>query len=142
MTSIHRIVCPVDFSPASANALRVAVDYAKAFQSEVHVVHAYQLSAYASPSSELARDLEAQVRKDLEAFVQSIDAKGVPILSAIRLGIPYVEVVAVADELGAQLIVMGTTGKTGLQHLLLGSVAERVVRTANVPVLSVRFSEA
>ena len=55
------------------------------------------------------------------------------------MGVPYVEIVDAARDAGAELIVMGTTGKTGIQHLLLGSVAERVVRTAEVPVLSVRY---
>jgi nucleotide-binding universal stress UspA family protein len=55
------------------------------------------------------------------------------------MGVPYVEIVDAARDAAAELIVMGTTGKTGIQHLLLGSVAERVVRTAEVPVLSVRY---
>ena len=142
MTPIHRIVCPIDFSPASANALRVAIDYARAFKAEIHAVHAYQLSAYASPNSDLARDLELQTRDEVEAFLATIETFGVPVKMALRLGVPYVEIVEAARELNAELVVMGTTGKTGLQHLLLGSVAERVVRTADVPVLSVRYVEA
>jgi nucleotide-binding universal stress UspA family protein len=142
MTPIHRIVCPIDFSPASANALRVALDYARAFKAEIHAVHAYQLSAYASPNSDLARDLEEQIRKEVETFLATIETHGVPVKMALRLGVPYVEIVEAARELNAELVVMGTTGKTGLQHLLLGSVAERVVRTADVPVLSVRYVEA
>ncbi len=142
MTPIHRIVCPIDFSPASANALRVAIDYARAFKAEIHAVHAYQLSAYASPNSDLARDLEVQTREEVEAFLATIETFGVPVKTALRLGVPYVEIVEAARELNAELVVMGTTGKTGLQHLLLGSVAERVVRTADVPVLSVRYVEA
>lgn len=141
MTPIHRIVCPIDFSPASANALRVAIDYARAFKAEIHAVHAYQLSAYASPNSDLARDLEEQIRKEVETFLAAIETHGVPVKMALRLGVPYVEIVEAARELNAELVVMGTTGKTGLQHLLLGSVAERVVRTADVPVLSVRYVE-
>ena len=141
MTPIHRIVCPIDFSPASANALRVAIDYARAFKAEIHAVHAYQLSAYASPNSDLARDLEEQIRKEVETFLATVETHGVPVKMALRLGVPYVEIVEAARELNAELVVMGTTGKTGLQHLLLGSVAERVVRTADVPVLSVRYAE-
>jgi nucleotide-binding universal stress UspA family protein len=138
MTSIHRILCPIDFSPASANALKVALDYARAFKAEVHAIHVYQLSAYASPSSDLARDLEHQVRAELDKFVAGFESHGVPIKTGLRMGVPYVEIVDAARDASAELIVMGTTGKTGIQHLLLGSVAERVVRTAEVPVLSVR----
>lgn len=139
MTTIHRIVCPVDFSPASAKALETAIEYARAFKSEVHAIHVYQLSAYASPSSDLARDLEAQVRAELDKFVGGFQTHGVPIKTGLRMGVPYVEIVDAARDARAELIVMGTTGKTGIQHLLLGSVAERVVRTAEVPVLSVRY---
>ncbi len=139
MTTIHRIVCPVDFSPASAKALETAIEYARAFKSEVHAIHVYQLSAYASPSSDLARDLETQVRAELDKFLGGFQTHGVPIKTGLRMGVPYVEIVDAARDAGAELIVMGTTGKTGIQHLLLGSVAERVVRTAEVPVLSVRY---
>jgi len=139
MTTIHRIVCPVDFSPASAKALETALEYARAFKAEVHAIHVYQLSAYASPSSDLARDLETQVRAELDKFIGGFQAHGVPIKTGLRMGVPYVEIVDAARDAGAELIVMGTTGKTGIQHLLLGSVAERVVRTAEVPVLSVRY---
>lgn len=139
MTAIHRILCPVDFSPASAKAFAVAIDFARAFKAEVHAIHVYQLSAYASPNSELARDLEAQVRAELNRFVAGFEHHGVPVKTGLRLGVPYVEIVDAARDAGADLIVMGTTGKTGIQHLLLGSVAERVVRTAEVPVLSVRY---
>lgn len=139
MTKIHRIVCPVDFSPASAKALETAIEYARAFKSEVHAIHVYQLSAYASPSSDLARDLETQVRAELDKFIGAFQMHGVPIKTGLRMGVPYVEIVDAARDAGAELIVMGTTGKTGIQHLLLGSVAERVVRTAEVPVLSVRY---
>jgi nucleotide-binding universal stress UspA family protein len=138
-SSIHRILCPVDFSPASAKALNVAIDYARAFKAEVHAIHVYQLSAYASPSSDLARDLEAQVRGELDKFIAGFTSHGVPIKTGLRMGVPYAEIVDAARDAGAELIVMGTTGKTGIQHLLLGSVAERVVRTAEVPVLSVRY---
>ncbi len=139
MTTIHRIVCPVDFSPASAKALETAIEYARAFTSEGHAIHVYQLSAYASPSSDLARDLETQVRAELDKFLGGFQTHGVPIKTGLRMGVPYVEIVDAARDAGAELIVMGTTGKTGIQHLLLGSVAERVVRTAEVPVLSVRY---
>jgi nucleotide-binding universal stress UspA family protein len=138
-TSIHRILCPVDFSPASAKALGIAIEYARAFKAEVHAIHVYQLSAYASPSSDLARDLEGQVRAELDKFIAGFTSHGVPIKTGLRMGVPYVEIVESARDAGAELIVMGTTGKTGIQHLLLGSVAERVVRTAEVPVLSVRY---
>lgn len=142
MTAIQRILCPVDFSSASSKALDVAIEYANAFGAEIHAIHVYQLSAYASPASELARDLERQVRAELDAFVATFASRGVPIKTGLRLGIPYVEIVDAARDAGAQLIVMGTTGKTGLQHLLLGSVAERVVRMSDVPVLSVRHHAA
>lgn len=131
------IVCPVDFSPGSRAALEYAVTLAEKFGASVHVVHSYQLSAYASPSSDLAQDLARQTRAELEGFLAGIGGS-VRVTSEVRLGVPYVEIVTVANELEHAIIVMGTTGKTGLEHLLLGSVAERVVRTASVPVVTIR----
>ncbi|MCS6857564.1 MAG: universal stress protein [Deltaproteobacteria bacterium] len=133
------ILCPIDFSEASQRALGLACDLAQVFSAEVHVIHVYQLSAYASPNSGLARDLESQVRRELEQFVGPAVQRGIPVRTGLRMGIPYVEIVEAAREIPADLIVMGTTGKTGLQHFLLGSVAERVVRSAEVPVLTVRY---
>lgn len=142
MLQIRRLLVPTDFSDAADNALRYAIDLAGKLGAEVYLVHAWQLSAYASPSSDLAKGMERDLSKDLEALAQRYGAHGVTIHRSLRMGVPYVEIVEAAKELGCDVIVMGTTGKTGLEHFLLGSVAERIVRTAECPVLTVRHRGA
>lgn len=142
MLDIRRIVVPVDFSEASERALRYAIDLAARLGAEIHLVHVWQLSAYASPASELARGMERDLARDLEQLAARHAGSGVLLHRHLRLGIPYVEICQAARELEADLIVMGTTGKTGLEHFLLGSVAERTVRSADVPVLTVRHRES
>lgn len=135
---ISTFLCPVDFSAASDGALRYAVALAARAGASIHLVHTWQLSAYASPTSELALAFRADLERDLEALAQRYSGSGVVIHRHLRLGVPYQEIAAAASELDADMIIMGTTGKTGIEHFLLGSVAERVVRTATVPVLTVK----
>ncbi|MDQ3034312.1 MAG: universal stress protein [Myxococcota bacterium] len=139
MLQIQKILVPTDFSDAAHNALGYALELASKLGASVELVHAWQLSAYASPSSDLARGMEQDLSKDLDAVGRRHAAHAVPLRTSLRMGIPYVEIVQAAKDLDCQLIVMGTTGKTGLEHFLLGSVAERIVRTAECPVLTVRY---
>lgn len=139
-TQIRKLLVPHDFSDAADGALRYAVDLAAQLGASIVVVHAWQLSAYASPSSDLAKGMERDLARDLEKVVAKHASAGVAIAQELRLGIPYVEICASAKAADADVIVMGTTGKTGIEHFLLGSVAERVVRTSTVPVLTVRHT--
>ena len=83
----------------------------------------------------------AKLFRGLEKACEKLSTE-VPLHRHLRVGIPYVEIVEAAKAIGADMIVMGTTGKTGLEHFLLGSVAERIVRTASCPVLTVRHKAA
>lgn len=138
MQPIKKIVCPTDFSDASRTAATKALDLARQLGASVEFVHTYQLAGFASPTSALAADVAREARAELEAFVAALPSTGVTVDSHLRVGVPYAEIVAYAVESEAGLIVIGTTGKTGIQHFLLGSVAERVVQTSPVPVLTVR----
>jgi nucleotide-binding universal stress UspA family protein len=138
---IRSILVPTDFSEAADQALDYAIELAEKVGAKVTLLHVWQLSAYASPSSELAKGIEHDLSRDLEAVAAKKVARGVTIERALRCGVPYVEICEAATDLGADLIAMGTTGKTGLEHFLLGSVAERIVRTSKVPVLTVRHRE-
>ncbi|AKF08506.1 universal stress protein [Sandaracinus amylolyticus] len=142
MLQIRRILVPTDFSDAAEQALRYAVDLATKLGAEIHLVHAWQLSAYASPTSDLAKGMERDLSRDLAAVAQRYGAHGVTVHRHLRMGVPYVEIVEAAKDLGCDLVVIGTTGKTGLEHFLLGSVAERIVRTSEQPVLTVRYKPA
>jgi nucleotide-binding universal stress UspA family protein len=144
MADYRLILSPVDFSEASEHAFETAVDLAARFKAEVRVIHVYQLPASMLPEGVLESpgDLEETVRgrlqQQLDAFVERSASSGVNVTTGLCEGVPYVEITRAAQDLGADMIVIGTHGRTGLAHLLLGSVAERVLRTADIPVLSVR----
>jgi nucleotide-binding universal stress UspA family protein len=140
---IERILVPLDFSPASAEALDFAVWLAKQFHAAIHLVHVYppdEASSVPGAGHLLFESAEAIERLNEE--LMGIHRKHVPTFRPdscfIRRGRPYEEIVRLAREIGADLIVLATRGHSGLKHLLLGSTAERVVRNASCPVLIAR----
>jgi nucleotide-binding universal stress UspA family protein len=142
-TLFRRILVPIDFSAPSRHALKIAVDLAAEHGGRVHAVHAvtpYYLAADATPSPgayiEPGPLIEA-ARKTLSKEVdRAVGRRQVKVRSDVLLGEP-VQVILDSAR-GADSIVMATMGRTGLERLLIGSVAERVVRHSPVPVLSVR----
>ncbi len=139
MLSIKKILVPTDYSDAAESALRYAIELAGKIGAEIELVHVWQLSTYASSTSELAKGMERDLKSDLERLAQRYSGHGVVIHRHLRMGPPYAEIIEAAKDLESDLIVIGTTGRTGLEHFLLGSVAERVVRMAACPVLTVRY---
>lgn len=138
MSTVRRILCPIDFSDPSDAALTYASTLAKQLGAELHVLHTWQLSAYASPTSDLAKDTERTIEKDMDAAIARAVTNGLATHKHVRLG-PAADTIAGATrDLDIDHIVMGTTGKTGIERLLVGSVAEQVVRSADVPVTTVR----
>jgi nucleotide-binding universal stress UspA family protein len=144
MADIKHILCPVDFSETSEHSLRYAIDLASRLGATVELVHVYQLPTYALPDGAiLARpdfvaNLTTELQKQLDELIRRYSGHGVELRGRVVEGMAFAEIDRVAEEGGASLIVMGTHGRTGMKHLLLGSVAERVVRTSKVPVLTVR----
>ena len=141
--SFQRILVPVDFSECSREALRVACDLARASGGELHILNAYGLSKSDYPYvAYLTHEVERQVVESALEQVAEWKARHVPAdLSAVTHTSPKearVAILEVADTLGADVIVMGTHGRSGLKRLALGSVADHVVRTARCPVLMVR----
>lgn len=128
---ISRIVCPVDFSAPSDAALRYALAIARLSRSELHVVHVWQ-------SSDAEPRREAELERELEELVHRHATPEDRVARQLRKGVPYVEIVLAAEELDADWIVMGTMGRTGLEHFMVGSVAERVLRSSALPVTVVR----
>ena len=147
MPEFHNIVAAVDFSETSDHAVEQAVDLASRLGAKLHLVHVYQLPVYALPDgavmagAEFVNQLTDELQKQLDAQVERHKKSQIAIDAHLLRGVPHTEVVRFAKEdAKADLIVMGTHGRTGLEHLLLGSVAERVVRTSPIPVLTVRQS--
>lgn len=143
MTSANNLILvPIDFEPASLKALSIAKDLAARLGGEIVVVHVYQLPVYTYPGLEpsLMPGFHAEVTSAAERAVASLAQQEGNLRAVLRQGDPATEILNAAEELKASMIVMGTHGRQGLAHLILGSVAERVLRKSNVPVLSVRVA--
>lgn len=149
-SSIRSILVPTDFSAASQRAVDYACVIAAGLGASVHLVHVLDrlLSphvAWAAPGAEAAafRDrLYGEARSKLAAISTPFEKIRVPATTEVRGGAPASEIIKAAVDYGANLIVMATHGRTGLSHLVVGSVAEDVIRHASCPVLAVRTNES
>lgn len=139
---LRRILVPVDFSGCSRKALEYGRSFARQFNAELVLLHVIDLPVSGGlPMEPVLPDLEAPetVAKDLATWAR--EAGGPSTKAVIRTGPAWAEIVEAADEGNVDLIVVGTHGRTGLAHLLLGSTAEKVMREAPCPVLVVREVE-
>ena len=140
------ILCAVDFSETSDRAFDYSVELARKLGAKIRVIHVFQISATALPGGLLVAPidyenmLQEQLQDRLDTYIENKKVKDVEITTDICEGIPYLEITQAATDVHADMIVVGTHGRTGLPHMLMGSVAERVVRTADVPVVSVRWA--
>lgn len=149
MKPFAKILVPVDFSTHSREATLYAVDLARRYDASITLVHAYQPIMFAVPESyvvytpdQLANVL-TELQKQLTAAKLEAQQAGAAKLDAhILQGDTASQIIQCAIDGGHDLIVMGTHGRTGPAHLLLGSIAEKVVRRAPCPVLTVRAAEA
>lgn len=147
--AVKKILLCLDFSENSRHAGRLAREYVEAFDAEIEVVHVVQsLPSYASTEAggqveiiQAFRRIEETARQELAEAAVEFQRPGHEVLSHLGMGDPAEEIVRVAEEGAVDLIVMGTHGWTGFRHLLMGSVAEKVLRTAKCPVLVVRSAE-
>ena len=144
----HRIVVPTDFSGSSEDAWALARRVAGTLGSEVVLAHVYvEPILYGDPplASDTAGQLYEQGRKwvedELEKWASAARAEGMTVRTIVRTGSAHDEIVNLATDERAELIIMGTHGRTGLDRLLLGSVADRVIRFSPCPVLTVRKPE-
>lgn len=146
------ILVPHDFSSSANHALAIARDEAKLHGAQLLLLHVIDLPGQLKPETVIVPDATgapinlkdyavAQAEQHLADLAARIGKDGVTAKTFIRLGKPEDEIVKFAAEHGVDLIAMGTHGRTGLAHMLVGSVAERVVRASSVPVLTIR-SEA
>jgi nucleotide-binding universal stress UspA family protein len=144
--AIQRILVPVDFSECSQKALDYAVPFARQFGASLillHVVPAnYPVGEFGMIDvAFMEKELRASGEKQLARLIsQRVPAEAKP-TALVRVGRPVTEIVQVARQENADLIILSTHGHTGFKHVLLGSVAENVVRYANCPVLVVREHE-
>lgn len=144
---VDTILVPTDFSADAQEAVSTAADLAKLLGAKVVVVHAYHVdipmmaspigATYTLPQG-FYDELRAQATEQVQRIAKELTAKGVEATGVALAEPTSLAIVAEAESLPADLIVMGTRGVTGLKHVVLGSVAERVVRTAPCPVLTVK----
>jgi nucleotide-binding universal stress UspA family protein len=142
---IRRILAPTDFSDFSKQALKSALELAQAFDAKLLLLHVVDLPPYpveglvpSSLGGNLLDDLERQASSELAGVLPEAQGGAVDVGRRVIIGTPYRKIVEVAEEEKSDMIVMATHGRTGLSHLVMGSVAEKVVRTATCPVLTIR----
>lgn len=145
----RRILCPVDFSEASAGALRAAAALSSRFDASLTLLHVNVIPGSAIPEAllptppALATDLSAPADRPLVEWKAQAERLGARRVQAFRsVGRPAQEIVGLARREAYDLVVLGTHGRTGVGHLLLGSVAEEVVRLAPCPVLTLGSAAA
>jgi len=142
----EKIVTAIDFSENSECAFDYALSLAVKFEAELTIMHVINepvdLRGFYVPHisfEQLEKEIELGAVKMMEEFCSTRLGTFSNYKTAIVTGIPYDEITRKADEIGASLIVLGTHGRTGLDHLIFGSTAERVVRSANCPVMTIRL---
>lgn len=144
-----KILICTDFSENSRPALQCAIEYAKAFGASLSILHVLNSSRLGYPAFEIGvpfdlqavlKAIEESVSKAFEDLVSECKEEVGEVKTFSRMGVPANEIVRLADEESMELIIMGTHGWTGFKHLILGSTAENVVRSANCPVLTVKSS--
>ena len=142
----ERILVPTDGSEGVERALQHAVDLAVVHGATVHALYVVNSASYAGmPMESSWEGIDEMLRADAEDAVSMVEALGddydVPVETAILDGSPSKEIVRYAEGEDCDLVVMGTHGRGGIDRLLLGSVAEKVVRSSSVPVLTVRVND-
>ena len=146
MINIRKILVPTDFSEFSQHAVRYGCEFANRFSAELHLINIVEDIYPLVPepgmmlpaAGEYLADLQTSAEKALQSIPKPEMAKDLSIVREVRTGTPFLEIIRYAREQDIDLLVIGTHGRTGLVHALMGSVAEKVVRKASCPVLTVR----
>jgi len=148
---INKILCPIDFSENSEHALKYALTLAILTKADLQLLHVVEpILAYPQPAQlfepvlnevELTMKMEAAFHKQLDERVATLKKDHPKVTGKLVTGNTFLEIIQAARDGGVELIIMGTHGRTGLAHVLMGSVAEKVVREAPCPVLTVKHPE-
>lgn len=147
MISIKNVLCPTDFSKYADHALSYGVEFCTRFGATLHLHHSvttpYMSVAYEiGPETAIARDqAEKEARRLIDARAADLRSKTLNVQTHITVGVPFIDIIQLGREKQIDLIVIATHGRTGLQQIMIGSTAERVVRKSPCPVLTVRHPE-
>ena len=142
MKTFKHILVATDFEPSSADAVETAIALAHTFDAKLTLLHVWEIPIYPYMDFMLNSDMIARVEDSavvrLADALQKVKAVVPSASSTLKTGFPWAGILDAAEELKPDLIVVGTHGRRGVNHLMLGSVAEKVVRLSPVPVLTVR----
>ena len=139
-----KILCTVDFSQFTQDVVNYALDLAEKYGAELHVMHVVPNMTYFTPyesflTPENLVAIEKNIQDEVEKnFTKLLKHDNVPTKRAIRTGVPFVEIIDYAKTESIDLIVMGTHGHSAIEHILIGNVAEKVVRKSPCPVMTIR----
>jgi nucleotide-binding universal stress UspA family protein len=148
---IRRILVPLDFSPPSDRALAYARALSEEFGAPLYLLHVIEdrlmtgpwpAEVYLGELPKLREDLVKEAERRMLTSLESLAAEGIQATGEVLIGGPSHVIIEQANNVNADLIVMGTHGRTGITHLLIGSVAERVIRHAPCPVFVIRERKA
>ena len=140
-----KILLPIDFSEFTDDIVRYATEIAQKFGSAIHLIHIIPNMDYFTPYESfmaaenmvtVQKGVETEVQRDLEKVADKI--VGIPVTKAVRTGVSFVEIVEYVRSEHIELVIMATHGRGGLEHIIIGSVAEKVVRKSPCPVLTIR----
>ncbi len=142
---IKTILVPIDFSDYSKAALNYAIDFAIHFKADLHLVYVIEPAIYPADFSmgqiaypKVDEDMSERAKTELTDLAKEVIGESLRWNIIIKMGKPFYEINSTASEVDADLIIIATHGHTGMEHLLFGSTAEKVVRKAPCPVLTLR----
>ncbi len=142
MTPIKDILVPTDFGDAAENALDIAINLALAFRAKLTLLHVYEIPAWSYPGLvtpvDVPGEVERAAQQSLDRAVSTTSERMPAVKGMLAKGVVWREILAAMEHTDADLVVMGTYGRRGMDRALLGSVAEKVVRHSPVPVMTVR----
>lgn len=142
---IKKVLVPIDFSDYSKNALKYAAEFSKHFKAKMYLIYViepiiypadFSMGQVAIPSTDI--DITKRAEEELQNLVKNSIDPSVEVETITKTGKPFVEINETAKEKDIDLIIMATHGHTGVEHMLFGSTAEKVVRKAPCPVLTLR----
>jgi len=150
MFKLKKILYPTDFSESSLEALKYAVSFARNCHAKLilmHVVDEKMFSeglslARVSAPEALGQEMTAEAGRQLKRLIPAEEQQGLDLEMVIPNGTPFLEIIQHAKANAVDMIVIGTNGRSGLAHMMFGSTAEKVVRGAHCPVLSVKPTAA
>ena len=142
---INKILVPIDFSDYSKSALKYAVNFAKKFDAEIFLIYVvepviyppdFSMGQIAIPS--VNAEWDERAKSELQNLAKKEIPDGVKVKTIVKTGKPFLEIIETASEEDVDLIIIATHGHSGVEHILFGSTAEKVVRKAPCPVLTLR----